>query len=305
MSQFNDYDDYNDDVDFDTNPAQSNGRDAWFRATKGQVDRVSFVYFHRYDVNAVMRARKENPKLTPADIQEIAKKAIAGRAEELSKAVDALTENDLLDRRTVKFKKFRAHFQEGLGYVISRLGLDGQEADKVWKQLPEPKIYYTTAMLFYPIVDKKGTVTRDKEQFQNGWAVRPWRLSIRNYEEFDKINTSLQVNNVSLAGQDFVMECTDAGFQNFKPTAAGPAIWSRSDSFADQVLTRAREWYEAAKLLPFREMTTKQLQEKLGGGGGSSGGGGGGSIGSGGGGGGALTAGGAGDTNFDDILNGV
>lgn len=294
---FSDYDDYSNDVDFESNPAQGNERDAWFRSTKGTTDRCSFVYFHRVDVNAVNKARRENPKLAQADLQAIATKAIADRATELGKAVTDLTPIDMLDRRTVKFKKLTAHFQEGLGFVISRLGKDGPEADRVWKQLPEPKTYYSTVMIFYPC-DKKGQVVRDKETFQSGWSVRPWRLSTRNYEEFDKLNQSLQANSISLAGQDFTLECTDSGFQNFKPAGAGPAIWSRTAPFADQVLGRAMEWYE--KLVPFREMTTDALRQKLGGGGGPTAG----ALGSGGGGAAALPN-NATDTNFDDILNGV
>lgn len=301
-NQFNDYEDFSNDVDFDTNESRGNDRDAWYKGTKGTVDRGSFVYFHRYDVNAVNVARRENPKLSPADVQEIAKKAISMRAEELGKAVADLTKVDLLDTRTVKFKKIRASYQDGLGFVVSRLGLDGSEADRVWKQLPEPKVYYVTGLIFYP-TDKKGNVVRDKESFQNGWSVRPWRLSEPNYDEFDKLNKSLQAYNQTLARSDFTLECTDQTYQKFKITGAGPAIWTKSAGFSEQVLTKAMDWYE--KLQPFREMTTQQLIQKLGGGSGPTAAGAIGAGGGGGGGGGALPAGGAGETNFDDILGGV
>ena len=295
MTPYNDYDDYSSDVDFETNTSGGNDRDAWFKGIKNTTYRCSFSYFHRYDVNAVNKARRDNPKITQADIQEIARKAIEARAEELGKAAKDLTENDLLDRRTVKFKKLRGHFQEGLGFIVSRLGMDGPENDRVWKQLPEPRVYYSTVMIFYPTINNKGEVPRDKEAFQNGWSVRPCRLSEPNYQEFEKINNSLGANGISLAGQDFTMECTDQVYQKFKASSAGPAIWLKSNSFADQVLTRSREWYP--KLVPFREMTSDQLRQKLGGGGGTSAG----SLP----GGSAGSLPGGGETNFDDILGNV
>ncbi len=303
MSQnpFSDYSDFDNDVDFDNNQSSASDKDAWYKGTKGPIDRASFAYFHRYDVNAVKEAIRQDAKLSKSAMDEIAKKAIAARAEELGKPQSELSAVDMLDRRTIKFKRFKAHYQEGLGFVISRLGMDGREGDAVWKQLSEPRVYYSTLLFFYP-TDKKGNITKDREEFQKGWAVRPWRLSEPNYQECEKTNNSLKADNLTLAGRDVLLECKDQAYQKFTVTNGGPAVWLRSAEFTERVLTKSLEWYE--KLLPFREMSTEALRQKLGGGTSSSSGG---SMGSGGGGGGALPAGGGSDaaTNFDDVLQGV
>jgi hypothetical protein len=312
VNPFSDYSEFNDDVDFESNNSRGNDQNAWYKGNKGQTDRGAFVFFHRYDVNAVKRALKENPRLSRDEQQAVALKALESRASELGQKVGDLTNVDVLDRRTVKFKKMRAHYQEGMGFVVSRLGLDGYEADKVWKQLPEPRVYYATLIIQYP-TDKKGNITRDKETFQNGWQIRPWRLSEPNYEEFAKTNQTISAvsEDQSLATQDFLMECIDQTYQKFKINGAGKALWQSKDTFSQAVLERALPWYE--KLMPFREMSTDELRKKLGGettsgGGGQMGGGGGGSanrqLGSGGGGS-AAAGGGDNGGDFEDILSSV
>lgn len=302
MSTPFDYDDYANDVDLETH-STSNDRDAWHKGVKGKIERASPVYFHPIGASAVIAAKKQNPRLTQADVDTIVQKAFKARADELGKPVSELTDIDKLDRSTAKFKKVRAHYQEGMGFIVSRLGMEGSDADRVWRQLSEPRVYYVTLMVFY-LTDNKGQIIRDKEAFQAGLQVKPWRLSEPSYQEFEKTKNTLMTNNIPVAGQDFLLDCKDPTYQKFTVTAAGKAIWAQKEDFAQLVLTKAIPWYE--KLQPFREMTTEQLRQKLGGGGGpttssssSSA-----SLPSGAGSSPALETGG-GDTNFDDILSNV
>lgn len=295
-------DDFSGDVDFETNPARTNDRDNWFKGTKGRIDRVAFVYFHPVDQTAVARARKE----ASGDdaLRAIAKKAVEDRARQLGKTPEGLSKVDALDRSVVKFKKMKASYQEGLGFVLNRLGLDGAEADRLWRQISEMRVYYSTLMLVYP-TDRNGDLVKDKEEFKKGWKVQPWRLSEMNYETLAAQNATLAANNLSLASQDFKLKCTDDKFQKFEITSAGPALWCRKEDFAQLVLEEALNWYE--KLIPFRVMTTDQLRQKLGLGdapAGVSSGGGGAAIGTGAGSNRQLTNGaaGGGDQNYDDLL---
>ncbi len=296
--------DFSSDVDFESDPGKGNDRDAWYKLTKGVIDLGSFVYFHPVHHAAVAAALRADPRLTREDQERVARKALADHAAKLGKPVDQLLAHETLDLSTIKFKKVVAHYQEGLGYVISRLGKDGRDGDAIWKQIAEPKVYYTTVIIQYP-ADRKGNVSRDPETFKTGWAVRPWRLSTTNYDEFQKLSQSLKVDNINLAGRDIKFECTDQKFQSVKPVNAGPSIWMKSDKFRAEVLTKAIEdWYD--KLVPFREMTTNQLREKLGGGGSSNSGQSAGSMSSGESNGGSLPAAGGGSfDNHDDILSSV
>ena len=102
------------------------------------------------------------------------RKATADRATALSKTADQLTPIEKLDLGTVHFKKMMAHYQQGLGFVVSRLGKDGADADGVWKRLPEAKLYFATLLLLYP-TDREGNI--DKEGLKRGdWRLIPWRF---------------------------------------------------------------------------------------------------------------------------------
>ncbi len=231
----------------------------WFRMEKGQIVRVSFAYFHTLDYNAVAVARKTRPDMTPEQMREVARNTIAERAKELNKTMEQLSKPDRLDLRSIHFKKVMAHYQQGLGFVISRLGRDGKDADDVWKKLPDPKKYYTTVLLIYP-TDRKGEI--DREKVHTHWKVMPWRFGRGMYEKFWKLNESLGSLGQSLATQDLKLECKDAQFQNIEPNFCGASIWQKHDKFRNLVLDRAIELYP--KLVPFREMTTDQLRSKLG-----------------------------------------
>jgi hypothetical protein len=241
----------------------------WLKMTaKGQMLRVAFVYFHTFDHNAVAQAAKVAKKagkaLTKDEITAIAKKALADRATELNKSADQLTAPEKLDTRVAHFKSMKAHYQEGFGYALSRLGKDGAEADAVWKRLPEPKPYFSTLLLIYP-TDDQGNVQKETfaAQVKEGRVrLMPWRFGNNVYEEIWKLNDGLRENTMTLASQDIKLECKEPKYQNIKISFVGKALWQTHDGMKQSILTKALGMYD--KLLPFREMTTDQLRAKLG-----------------------------------------
>jgi len=269
MSDDLDYD-FDNDVSLDVDEKNvGGGSQDWLKmTTKGQILRGAFIYFHTFDANAVSEARKVAKraikKLTREEEAEIAKVALTKRAEALGKSLDALTATDKLDVSRAHFKAMSAHYQEGLGFALSRLGKDGPEADAVWKRLPEAKPYFTTLFLVYP-TDTEGTL--NKEAFatqvkQNKLRILPWRFGNKTYQNIWKQNDSLRENGMSLASQDVKLECKEPKFHNIETSAAGPAIWQKNDTIRSLVLSAAVNMYD--KLIPFREMTTDQLRAKLG-----------------------------------------
>lgn len=265
MAEEYDYGDFEDDAGLETEDKKNFGdRQQNFKMQKGQVVRASFLYFHTVDVNAVQeavkKAREDSKSLTKDEIQAVGKGRLVELAKELSKELDQLTMTDKLDFRTVHFKKFNAHYQEGLGYVISRLGKDGAEGDEVWKKLDEPKLYFSSLLLIYP-TDAEGNI--DKQGIKSGnWKVIPWRFGKKTYENVWKLNDSFRENGLSIANQDLKLECTEGKYQNISVNSAGPALWQRSDNFKKMVLEKALPFYD--KLIPFRELSTEQLRAKLG-----------------------------------------
>jgi hypothetical protein len=241
----------------------------WLKMTvKGQTIRGAFVYFHTYDTNAVRNAvkaaKKSGKSLSREEILQIAKTSLAKRAEELGKKVDEISDIDKLDTSMAQFKVMKAHYQEGLGFVVSRLGKDGAEADAIWKRLPEAKTYFTTLLLIYP-TDSEGAINKEalaKQIKENKLKLIPWRFSTRIYEDIWKLNDGLRENNLSLAAQDIKLECKEPQFANIAVSFAGGAVWQKNEQLKKSVLQSAANMYE--KLVPFREMTTDQLRAKLG-----------------------------------------
>jgi hypothetical protein len=241
----------------------------WLKMTKGQTLLCAFLYFHPIDVNAVKAvkaaAKAASRAATAEEIKAAAAKALADRATALTKSVDQLTPAEKLDLRTVQMKSFFAHYQQGLGFAISRLGKDGAEADSIWKKLPEAKKYYTTLLLLYPM-NREGK--HDLEAIKAGqWRIMPWRFGPNTYDEIYNLNDGLRGNSMSIANQDIRLECKDTQFQNMKVSFIGKAAWQSNEKFKMMVLTKAMEHY--GKLVPFRPMSTDQLRAKLGMGGGS------------------------------------
>jgi hypothetical protein len=234
----------------------------WLRMTKGQVLLCAFLYFHTVDINAVKALRKNNKAATPEEIKAAANKALEERAKSLNppKSIDQLTPDERLDLSMVQFKSFKAHYQEGFGFALSRLGKDGPEGDAVWKRLGEPKQYFTTLLLIYPMT-REGK--HDVEAIKKGdWRIMPWRFGPGTYDEIWNLNDGLRGNQMSIANQDIRLECKDTTYQNMKVSFVGKAAWQNSVGFKKVALQRAIESY--GKLVPFRDMSTDQLRAKLG-----------------------------------------
>jgi hypothetical protein len=241
-------------------------REEWLKMTKGQCLRVAFIYFHSYDRNAVANAvgaaKEKNEKLTAEQIQSVGLTAREERLATLGKPADQVTAADLLDLTEVKMKMFWGSYQEGLGYLVNRLGRDGAEADAVWKKIQEPKLYFTTLLIVYP-TNSRGEVTEnEKPRLTTDWRVMPWRFSKKTYEKIWTVNGGLKANGLGIHAQDIKLECKDAQYQHIDVSVLGPAIWQRHERFRSLVLAKAMTLYD--KLLPFREMTTEQLRSKLG-----------------------------------------
>lgn len=242
----------------------------WLKGEKGRSYRVAFLYFNPLDASIVAamkaRAKKEGKELTKAEVIEKINSAYAKRAELVGKPVDELAEWDKLDTSNVRFKKVEAHYKDGVGFVLSRLGKDGPEADQVWKTMGDVKTYFTTILLVYPS-NREGELI--KEELATGFKVMPWRFSGKVYETLHQRADGLRQNNLSIASQDLVLKCTNTDYQNFDIDSAGPSLWQKNQKFASTVLSKAYALYE--KLVPFREMSTADLRIKLGISGGSGG----------------------------------
>lgn len=242
----------------------------WYKPSeKGRVDRAAIIYFHPVDVVAVKEAMKERGRLSKEEMASIAQQAREARAKELGKSVEQLTKVDLLDTSRIQFKRYRAHYVEGKGgelsgYILSRLGKDGPEADEVWRKLPEPKDYVVTLLLLYPT--KNGVVDKEQLKMRN-WRIQPWRMGPKVYKDIFDINAGLIEDGDSIADRDLKLECEEPKFQKIKPSMAGKSLWRRMAAEVDpritqEILTQAMEYYE--KLCPFRELSTEELRVKLG-----------------------------------------
>lgn len=250
-------------LDSDDRKHLRNKREEWFKGEKGVTYRVSLAYFYPLELAAAMAVKKkmerEGKKATREQMAEVAAKVIAKRAEELNKAVDQLQPHEKLELNNIRFKKIKALYKEGLGYIVDRTGKDGPEADEIWKSLGEAKNYFCTVLLFYP-TNREGEI--DKDRFASGWFCKPWRASSKSYDTLIGESESLKANDLLISGQDLTMKCTNTDFQNFEIKGAGKALWRRDPKFQAKVLEKAVALYD--KLTPFRELSTADLRTKLG-----------------------------------------
>jgi hypothetical protein len=231
----------------------------WLKMTKGQIALCSFVYFHTVDGNAAKAVRKANKTATPEEMTDAAKRALKQRAEALAKPVEQLAPDEKLDLGTVQFKSVKAHYQEGLGFALSRLGKDGAEGDAVWKQLPEAKQYFTTLLLIYPMT-REGK--HDIEAIKAGqWRILPWRFGPGTYDQIWNLNDRLRAKKMSIGDRDISLRCTDTDHQMMTVSVADAAVWRTTPDLMKTVLTTAMHYY--GRLVPFREVTTDQLRKKL------------------------------------------
>lgn len=263
MSEVDDlFEGYGEDVGLDPEDKKfgGSGKSDWFKGEKGRQYRVALLYFHPLNISAMRAAKKKNPEITRDQLVEVGRKILAKRAEELGKAVDQLGEHEKLHTGRIQFHMTKAYYHEVAKFVPSRLGLDGPEADKVWRSLGDEKTYFTTVVLVYPTV-KNGEV--DKDRLAKDWEVFPWRFSGKVYDRLHAIRESLASNQLNIATQDIKLKCTNTDYQNFDIDSAGKAIWTTSDKFRDVVLAEAVKLYDKMKK-PFKAMSTADLRIKLG-----------------------------------------
>ena len=259
------YDEFEGDVGLgseDKKHAKSNQLE-WFKGEKGRKYRAALVYFHPLVASLVVaakaKAKRGEAVPTKEELQTALQAALNKRATFFDKPVDQLADYEQLDMSNAKFKMVEAHYKDGFGFVVSRLGLDGPEADLLWKSLGDPKKYFATALLLYPTKNREGELDRDNVK---NFVVSPWRISGKLYETFHTRAASLRENGLNLASQDLLLTCTNTDYQNFDVDAAGPALWVKNKGLASLVLAKAHALYD--KLQPFRVMSTGDLSIKLG-----------------------------------------
>jgi len=257
---------YDDDVSLtaDDKKHAKTDREDWFKGEKGQTYRIALVYFHPIEVATVRAARAKakaaGEELSREQMVEVAKAALAKRAEELGKAPDQLTDSEKLYIDKVQFKKILNHYKDGVGYVLSRLGMDGADADKIWGMMGDLKTNFTTVIIQYP-TNNDGDL--QKERLKD-WKVWPWRIHKKTYGALIAVAEGLRLNDLSIADQDLMAKCTNKDFQNFDINGAGKALWRKHDAFRAKVLAAAVKFYDKKVLVPFREMSTADLAIKLG-----------------------------------------
>ncbi len=254
-----DYDNYDDDVGLgaeDRAHARSSGLE-WFKAEKGRTYRVALVYFYPTQFAVIQAARKAGA--TDADIRQAVDKHLAELAEKLGKARDQLSEVDLLDLGRPRFKRAEVHFVSGLGSILSRLGQDGPDADRVWNRLEPARRQFATLLLVYP-TNRDGEIDRDR--LTEDWKVQPWQFGVGKYAALHRVREALDANGLSIADQDLRLCCTDTRYQKIDIAAAGPAIYRKQEAFQAKVLAAAAKAYDRLKL--GRQMSTADLRVQLG-----------------------------------------
>jgi len=252
------YDDFSDDVDLDPTNRPPSNRVERFKGETGKTYRVALLYFHPLS-QTLLKRMGGSAKADKAVFQENLAKALAKRAENWGKKVEDLQEWEKLDLANAQFKKFETHFHDDVGgSVVSRLGKDGPEADKIWKALPEPRTYYSTIGLFYPI-DSAGNV--DVKNIVRDGFVKPWRFSNGTFRILISKNEMLKEYQQSLANSDLKLQCKSAQYQTFDIDPAGAAIWLKSEAIRSAFLPQAHALYD--KLIDAKRISTADLREKL------------------------------------------
>jgi hypothetical protein len=256
------YDDYSDDVDLDPQNRPVSNRIERFKGETGKTYRCALLYFHplAYTLKKALekKAARDGKAFDPAAYKETVGKALAKRAAELEKDVTALEEWEKLDWSNAQFKKYLSYYHTDVGSVLSRLGKDGPEADKVWKALGDAREYYSTIGLFYPL-DASGNV--DTKNIVRDAYVKLWRFSKGTFNALISKNEMLGSYNQSLANSDLRLHCKAAQYQTFDIDPAGSALWLKSASVRDKFLPMAHALY--GKLIDARELSTAEVREKL------------------------------------------
>lgn len=259
--EFN-YDDYSDDVDLSPENRPTSNRVERFKGETNKTYRVALLYFHPLHVTlrkAMMnKVTREGSTFDPIAFKETVSKALAKRAADLNTDVASLEEWQKLDWSCAQFKKYLSHYHDDVGSVVSRLGKDGPEADKVWRALGEPREYYSTIGLFYPL-DSSGNL--DAKNIVRDGYVKLWRFSKGTFSALISKNEMLGSYNQSLANSDLKLFCKAGQFQTFDIDPAGGAVWLKSPTVRDKFLPLAHSLY--GKLVDARTLSTAEVREKL------------------------------------------
>jgi|SRR5688572_11210273 len=262
MSEDFDYDAYDDDVDLDPVNKPASNRVERFKGETKKVYRAALMYFHPLHVTIrrafKKKADRDGTQVDMAAVKELVTKALAKRAADLGKSVDALEEWEKLDLSNAQFKTYHSHYHEDVGSVVSRLGEDGPEADKVWKKLGEAKQYWTTVVLIYPL-DASGNV--DAKNIARDAYLKPWRFGKGTFKTLIEKNEMLAQYDQSLANSDLKLDCKSSQYQTFDIDPAGSALWLKSASLKAKFLPMAHALYE--KLVDARSLSTAELKKKL------------------------------------------
>lgn len=256
------YEGYEDDVDLDPKNKPASNRVERFKGETKKVYRVALMYFHPLPVTIhkafAKKAKRDGVDVDNAAVKDMITKALAKRAADLNKSVEALEEWEKLDMTSAQFKTYQSHYHEDVGSVVSRLGKDGPEADKLWKRLDEARQYYSTVALFYPL-DQSGNV--DAKSIARDAYLKPWRFGKGTFKTLIDKNQMLSEYNQSLANSDLKLECKSAQYQTFDIDPAGSALWLKVPALKAQFLPMAYALYE--KLVDARELSTAELKKKL------------------------------------------
>lgn len=256
------YEGYDDDVDLDPTNKPASNRVERFKGETKKVYRVALMYFHPLPVTIrkafEKKAKRDGVEVDVAAMKDMITKALAKRAADLGKTVEALEEWEKLDLGSPQFKTYKSHYHEDVGSVVSRLGEDGPEADKVWSRLGEARQYWSTVALFYPL-DQSGNV--DPKNIARDAFLKPWRFSRGTFKTLIEKNQMLQEFDKSLATSDLKLDCKSAQYQTFEIDPAGTALWLKSPVLKAKFLPMAYALYD--KLVDARRMTTAELKKKL------------------------------------------
>lgn len=263
--------------DVDRKRVGSSGKDDWFKPEKRGY-RVSLVYFQPIEMAMATAFRRQKPQATLEQIKAAVSDAMLKRADKLGKPVSEMNLVERTAMDSVQFKTCMAYYKEGFGYA----GVDPHASKDDHRffaaKLGECKTYVTTALLFYP-TDRDGNPSKDPENLLNNWFIKKWRFSSKMYDKLCKLASGLKDNDLSLAGQDLLLTCTNDKFQQFDVSVAGKALYRKDKlkdalveyddtkvKFQDAVLmAAAKACGDLGKdLYPFRVMTVDMVKEKLG-----------------------------------------
>jgi len=260
--EFEDFEDFEDDVGLDEEDKKyaKTDRKAWFKGEKGAVYRVGLMYFHPLAIAVMRAAKKKKPDITREELEKVGQAALAKRAEALGKPADQLQDHEKLNLDTAKFHRVDAHFKEGFGFCVSRLGMDGADMDAIWAMMGDKKSYFCTTLLLYP-VNREGEVNKEMLKAGN-FDTKPWRFSGKVYGQLHKVAAGLRSNDLSIATQDLTLTCTNTDFQNFDIQPSGKALWRRIASLQAVALPKVVAQYEEMRK-PFRELSSADLASKL------------------------------------------